>query len=163
MTPMLKVFLFTFLLFFLNLYNGQQIPNISINDLNGNRLNISKIDSKEPVVLSFWATWCLPCLEELNTINEKYEDWKKETGFTMYAISTDDARTSPKVKTVVKSKGWEYNILLDPNQTLKRALSINSIPHTVLIYKGKIVYSHVGYSPGDEDELISKIKECYKN
>jgi len=101
-------------------------------------------------------------LEELNAISEKYDDWKKEANFSMYAISTDDARTSSKVKTIVKSKGWAYEILFDPNQNLKRALNINTIPHTVLIHKGKIVYSHVGYSPGDEDELIAKIKECYR-
>ncbi|ALR30102.1 hypothetical protein ATE47_06005 [Chryseobacterium sp. IHB B 17019] len=102
-------------------------------------------------------------MEELNTINEKIEDWQKEAKFKMYAVSTDDARTTSKVKTVVKSKGWSYNILLDPNQTLKRSLNINSIPHTILVHKGKVVYSHIGYSAGDEDELIAKIKECNNN
>jgi peroxiredoxin len=146
-------------LFFLSLYFAQEVPNVSISTLNGEKLTISKIDSSKPVIMSFWATWCLPCMEELTTINDKYEDWQKESKFTMYAVSTDDARTSSKVKTVAKSKGWPYTILLDPNQTLKRALNINSIPHIILIHKGKIVYSHVGYSPGDEDELFKKIKE----
>lgn len=162
MKLMSKIYLFSFLVFLLSFCQAQQMPNVSINDLSGKKLNISKIDSTEPVVLSFWATWCLPCLEELNAINDKFEIWKKEVKLTMYAVSTDDTRTTSKVKAIVKSKGWTYEILLDPNQTLKRALNINTIPHTVLIHKGKIVYSHVGYSPGDEDELIAKIKECYK-
>ncbi|WP_180277244.1 TlpA family protein disulfide reductase [Chryseobacterium sp. 52] len=144
----------------MSLCYSQKIPNVSVSNLNGERIDVSKIDSSEPVIMSFWATWCLPCMEELNTINERYEDWQKDNKFTMYAVSTDDARTTSKVKTVVKSKGWPYNILLDPNQTLKRAFNINSIPYVILLHKGKIVYSHIGYSAGDEDELINKIKEC---
>lgn len=160
---MLKIILSFGLFLMYSLFYTQQIPNVVISNLNNEKVNISKIDSSQPVVLTFWATWCLPCMEELNTINEKYEDWQKEAGFSMYAVSTDDARTASKVKTMVKSKGWPYTVLLDTNQTLKRALNVNSIPYLVLLHKGKIVYSHVGYSSGDEDELIAKIKECYKN
>lgn len=147
------------LFFCLSFFNAQDIPNVSVNTLSGDRVNFSKIDSSNPIVVAFWATWCLPCMEELTSINDKYEDWQKESKFTLFAAATDDARTVSKVKTIVKSKGWPYTVLLDSNQTLKRALNINSIPHTIIIHKGKVVYSHVGYSAGDEDELIKKIKE----
>lgn len=155
----MKMILSGSLFFCLSFFNAQDIPNVSINTLSGDRVNFSKIDSSNPIVVAFWATWCLPCMEELTSINDKYEDWQKESKFTLFAAATDDARTVSKVKTIVKSKGWPYTVLLDSNQTLKRALNINSIPHTIIIHKGKVVYSHVGYSAGDEDELIKKIKE----
>jgi len=145
--------------FCLSFFHAQELPNISVSTLSGDKINFSKIDSSQPVVVSFWATWCLPCMEELTAIHDKYEDWQKESKFTLFAAATDDARTVSKVKTLAKSKGWPYIILLDSNQSIKRALNINSIPHTIIIHKGKIVYSHIGYSPGDEDELIKKIKE----
>lgn len=143
------------------MFFSQKLPNMSINSMSGEKINISTLDSSQPIVLSFWATWCLPCMEELTTIEEKYENWQNEFKFRMFAVSTDDPRTSSRVKTVVKSKGWPYEVLMDTNNALKRGLNVNSIPHTLLIHKGKIVYSHVGYSAGDEDELFSKIKECY--
>jgi len=155
----MKMILSGSLFFCLSFFNAQDIPNVSVNTLSGDRVNFSKIDSSNPIVVAFWATWCLPCMEELTSINDKYEDWQKESKFTLFAAATDDARTVSKVKTIVKSKGWPYTVLLDSNQTLKRALNINSIPHTIIIHKGKVVYSHVGYSAGDEDELIKKIKE----
>jgi peroxiredoxin len=102
-------------------------------------------------------------MEELTAIHEKIESWQKDSSFILYAVSTDDSRTSQKVKTMVKSKGWDYNILMDTNQTLKRALNISTIPYTMIIHNGEIVYKHVGYSPGDEDELWAKIKELNKN
>lgn len=156
---MMKMIFSGLFIFCLSFLYAQDIPNISLNTISGDRIDFSNIDSSNPVIVSFWATWCLPCMEELTAINDKYEDWKKESKFTLLAAATDDARTVSKVKTLVKSKGWPYTVLLDSNQTLKRALNINSIPHTILIYKGKVVYSHIGYSPGDEDELIKKIKE----
>jgi thioredoxin-related protein len=61
----------------------------------------------------------------------------------------------------VNTRGWEYEILLDPNADLKRALNVGDIPHTFLINgKGEIVYQHAGYAPGDENELYEKLLGC---
>lgn len=157
--------LFYSLLFFtcVNFFYSQEIPNISLQTLDGEKLNISQIDTSSPVILVFWATWCLPCMEELTNINEKYDEWQKEEKFTIYAVSTDDSRTSSKVKSIVKSRGWPYHILLDQNQSLKRSLNINSIPYLIVLHHDKVVYSHIGYALGDEDDLFTKIKACYKN
>ena len=44
-------------------------------------------------ILSFWATWCVPCINELDALNEVYDELSKELKFKVYAISTDDSRT----------------------------------------------------------------------
>ena len=138
---------------------SQSLTNVKAKNIMGEIIDVDQLDDEKPVVLSFWATWCLPCLEELGTINEKLEGWKAEKDFTFVAFSIDDPRTVNKVKTMVNGKNWEFDqILLDPSQAVKRQLNVNNVPTTLVYFKGKLVYSHVGFAPGDEDELFEKIK-----
>ena len=87
------LFLFYFSLFNFVIYS--QLPNINLKDVNGNNKNLSKLSNNgNPIIISFWATWCKPCKAELNTIAEEYDDWVDETGVKLIAISIDDARSS---------------------------------------------------------------------
>ena len=151
------IILATLLLFSLSF--SQSLTNVKAKNIMGETIDVDQLDDEKPVVLSFWATWCLPCLEELRSVNDKLQDWKIEKDFTFVALSIDDPRTVNKVKTMVNGKGWEFDqVLLDPSQTIKRQLNVNNVPTTLVYFKGKLVYSHVGFAPGDEDELFEKIK-----
>ena len=141
-----------------------ELPNVTLKDLNGKSVNIAKLSNKgNPIVITFWATWCGPCIKEHNALNDVYEDWKAETGVKIYAVSIDDSRSTAKVKPTVEGKGWDFEILLDVNGDLKRAMNVSNPPHTFLIDgKGKIVYQHTGYLEGDEDHLYEEIKKVAK-
>ena len=156
------LFLITFSLFTLLSYS--QLPNINLKDVNGNTKNLSKFSNNgNPIIISFWATWCKPCKAELNTIAEEYDDWVDETGVKLIAISIDDSRSSTRVEPYINAQGWEYMILLDPNGDYKRAMNVNNVPHTFLVNgNGKIVWDHNNYSPGDEDELYEKLVKISK-
>ena len=134
-----------------------KIPAIKIKDLKGNTVDASSFDNDgKPIIISFWATWCKPCIRELNAINDQYD----ETGVKLIAISIDDTRLSSKVRPFVSSQGWEYDVYLDENSELKRALGVNNIPHTFLLNgKGEIVWQHNGYFPGDEDHLYELVEK----
>ena len=54
--------------------------------------------SENIVVLSFWATWCVPCINELDAISEVYEEWVDETQVKLIAIATDDTRTKKRIR-----------------------------------------------------------------
>jgi len=139
---------------------GKNIPIVTLKDLEGNNFNTEELQNDgQPMIISFWATWCKPCVLELNTIYDEYEDWQAETGVKLVAISIDDARNSNKVAPFVNGKGWEYEVYLDENQDFKRALGVNNVPHTFLVNgEGQIVWDHNSYSPGDEEELYEKVK-----
>lgn len=141
----------------------EKVPNVYLETLNGDRVNIQTLTNTDQVtVLSFWATWCMPCLRELGAIHEVYKTWQEETGVQLIAISTDDSRTKNRVKPLINGKGWDYTILLDTNQDLKRRFHIGNIPHTIVIKNNEVVYRHSGYVPGAEDELYEIIKK-YSN
>jgi cytochrome c biogenesis protein CcmG, thiol:disulfide interchange protein DsbE len=140
------------------------IPAVDLKDVSGKTINTGSINNHgNPIIISFWATWCSPCKKELNTIHDDYEDWVEETGVKLIAVSIDDERTRSRVAPYVDSKGWEYDVLLDPNGEFKRAMGVNNVPHTFVIDgTGKIVYSHNNYAPGDEDKLYKAILDLAK-
>ena len=137
----------------------RSLPNIEVKTLKGNSFNIQDLDNQgNPMVISFWATWCKPCKKELNAIAEVYDDWQDETGVKLIAISIDDTRSMSKVAPYVNSSDWEYDVYLDSNSDLKRAMGVSTVPHTFLINgEGKIVWNHKGYIDGDEEELYEQI------
>ncbi|HPI20088.1 MAG TPA: TlpA disulfide reductase family protein [Candidatus Kapabacteria bacterium] len=137
------------------------IPSASIKNLKNETIDTKTFNNEgKPFVINFWATWCKPCIMELNAISEVYEEWQKETGIKIFAISVDDSRSSKKVAPFVKSRNWKYDSYLDENSDFKRAMNVNNPPHTFLYNgKGELVWQHNGYAPGDEEELYKQIKK----
>ena len=109
-------------------------------------------------IISFWATWCIPCINELDAIVDIYDELEKDN-IEVIAISTDDARTKKRVRPMINGKDWNFKILLDENHDLKRALNIVGIPHTIITKDTKIIYRRIGYSPGEEVDLFEFIRE----
>jgi len=138
-------------------------PNFKAENLDGDIVELNAEVGDGPILLSFWATWCKPCIEELNEYKKIYEEYK-DKGFKMYAISTDDERTVAKVKPFVKSKNYKFTVLLDTNSDVGRLYYAQSVPYSVIIdKKGYIIYSHLGYMRGDEvkvkDIISSEIEK----
>ena len=138
-----------------------QLPAVTLKTLDGQEVRTDTLSNNgKPIIIDFFATWCKPCNRELKAIHEVYEDWQEETGVKLIAVSIDEAQNVHKVKPMVDSFGWEYDVLLDPNSDFKRALGIQMIPYTLIIDgTGNIVYKHNGYTDGAEEELIDKVRE----
>ena len=138
-----------------------QVPSVTLKDINGKTVRTDTLSNNgKPFIIDFFATWCKPCNRELTAISEVYEDWQEEPGVKLIAVSIDQAQNINKVKPLVDSHGWTYDVLLDPNSELKRALGIQTIPYTIIVDgNGKIVYRHNGYVEGAEEELIEKVRE----
>ncbi|GGD87660.1 TlpA family protein disulfide reductase [Planktosalinus lacus] len=148
---------------FLQSFSQTELPDMTLKNIDGTDVNIQNISQDDQVVIiSLWATWCVPCKNELDAISVVYDDWKSETNVVLYAISVDDARTVRRVRPMINGKSWDYEFLLDTNNDLKRALGAATVPLTLVVKNNKILYRHSGYTPGAEDELYEKVVEFSK-
>ncbi|PTL99859.1 MAG: hypothetical protein DA440_05840 [Bacteroidetes bacterium] len=100
-------------------------------------------------------------MKELTAFADYAIDLEEEYGAKVLAVSIDDTRNSSRVAPMVQGQGWDYTVLLDENQDLKRNLGIVNVPFTIVLNSdGEVVWKHSGYSPGDEEnlaEIVAKV------
>ena len=140
-----------------------QVPSVKVENSKGEAFDTkSLLETGKPMIISFWSTSCKPCIRELDAIYDALPDWKEEVDFNVVAVSTDDSRLLAKARSFAEGRGWgeDYILLFDKNQDFMRAMNVSQVPHVfVLDSKGKIVYSHTSYLPGNEVELFKAIKK----
>ena len=157
----MKKFMFLMLALFVGVSaSAQTLPDVKVENQEGKVISIREVVDGTPMIISFWSTTCKPCIMELNAINDNLLDWLEEVDMKVVAVSVDDARTVSRARAMTKGQGWDdYVCVYDKNQDFKRAMNVSLTPHTFIVDgKGKIVYSHSGYTPGSEQELFEKIK-----
>ena len=141
------------------------LPDTQVKDVNtGKKSAFNKsVEPGKVTMISFWATWCVPCKKEIKNVRAKLADWHKEADFNYMTVSIDESRSEGLVRSYAVSQGWDFPYLIDPNGDLKRSLNFQNVPYTLIIGKdGKVAYSHSGYEEGGEAELFAKIKELSK-
>ena len=144
-----------------------QVPSVKVENSKGESFDTkSLLEVGKPMIVSFWSTSCKPCIRELDAIYDALPDWKEVADFQVVAVSTDDSRLLAKAKSFAEGRGWgeDYLLLFDKNHDFMRAMNVSVVPHVFVVDgKGKIVYSHTSYVPGNELELFQAIKKCSKN
>jgi cytochrome c biogenesis protein CcmG, thiol:disulfide interchange protein DsbE len=139
--------------------SGKIAPDFRLQDVDKNNVELSKLTGKGPVIISFWATWCKPCVEEMAEYTHIYNEYK-DKGLKILAVAVDDEKSVAKVKPYVKSKNYPFTILLDTNSEVARRYYVRSVPMTFLLDdEGRIVYQSLGFKKGDEIKLKNKIEE----
>lgn len=158
---LIKSLVLLFALAFSVTASAQTLPDVEIKTMEGETVNIQDYVTEGKItVISFWATWCSPCIRELKAISELYPDWVEQYDIQFLAITLDTQQRLARAGSIAETNGWEYTILSDPNQDLQRALGFQNPPQTYIVDgEGKIVYDHNGYSPGDELDLEDKLAE----
>ncbi len=141
-----------------------KFPSVDLKTMDGKTFNTSGIvNDGKPILISFWATWCKPCIKELIAYDENYVDWREETGVKIIIISIDDSKSVDRVAPFVNGRGWEFESYLDENSNFKRAMNVINVPHSFLFDgEGKLVWQHTSYAEGDEDELYELLLKISK-
>ncbi len=140
-----------------------QVPSVKVENAKGEAFDTKTlVDEGTPMIVSFWSTTCKPCIRELDAVYDLLPDWLEEADFRVVAVSTDDSRQLAKAKSFAEGRGWgeDFVLLFDKNQDFMRAMNVSVVPHVfVLDGKGKVVYSHTSYVPGNETELLEAVKK----
>ena len=137
---------------------AQQAVDFTLKDLAGRPLTLSQVYSNGPVLLNFWATWCVPCAKELPHL-QRLQDRYRRDGLQVLTVSVDGPERLAKVSSFISRYGYTFPVLLDPESEVVALYNPRVVlPYSVLIDRsGRVRYAHEGYSPGDENALEQKI------
>lgn len=122
-------------------------------DANGNRLNFEKVKG-EVVLVNFWATWCPPCVAEMPSLQNLYNDYGDKVAFMLVAQDKTE-----KVAAFIEKKGYDlpvyYSMTEPPN-----VLTSKSIPTTYVINKeGKIIVAETGAADWNSEKIRNLLDE----
>ena len=134
-------------------------PDWTLPTPDGGSVNLHEQLAKGPVVVSFWATWCIPCLKEMPHLNELAGEFGDQVSFV--AISVDNSKSMAKVGPLVRAKGWDSLIVAqDAGGDVQQILQVLSPPY-IVVYDaaGREAYRHEGYRKGDEKHVKHVIEE----
>ena len=113
------------------------------------------------VVLTFWATWCAPCRQELPILENLQAKVGRDT-LIVYAVPyAEPPQTYAALIKIFRS--WHVTLLDDPNGSIAQKYAIKGIPHLFLIGRdGKIAAEHTGYGDGSVEELVDDVNAALR-
>ncbi len=122
---------------------GQPAPDFTLPDLAGKRVRLQDLRGRKAVVINFWATWCVPCREEMPTL-ERLARARRDS-LEVLGVSVDVV-DKEKVRAFVKELGLTFPILLDPDGVAGKPYRIRALPTSYVIDRlGIVRYREVGY------------------
>ncbi len=122
--------------------NGDRAPEFRLPALNGQYVNLSDLRGKV-VMVHFWATWCPPCVEEIPTLAQLYQNFRGKD-FVMLAISVDEGGAQAVTSFLERNK-LSIPVLLDPDQTTAHHYGTYKFPETYIIDRtGVVRYKVIG-------------------
>ena len=121
-------------------------------DLEENNLNLSEFNNGK-VVISYWATWCAPCIKEMPSI-KRAEEILKDYGYTFFLVSDE---TISKISNFKNEMNFDLNFLKS-NKSFE-SLGVYAMPTSYIFNEnGEIIETIVGVVEWDSEEIINKLK-----
>tara|TARA_B100000029_G_scaffold294312_1_gene287675 strand:+ start:51504 stop:52064 length:561 start_codon:yes stop_codon:yes gene_type:complete len=136
------------------LERGLAVPDFSFPDLDGNIIQLSNFKGKV-ILLNIWASWCIPCLDEMPSLENLYQSLKSlNKKFEIVAVSID-ALGADVVRKFVKKYKISFPVALDPRHKIKKLYSVKGVPETFVIdAKGMLIQKIVGPRKWDDKKTI---------
>lgn len=129
----------------------------------GGNVEMTKLNS--PVVIyNFWASWCIPCLEEMPSMINLKKKFSPDQ-VQIIAINTDEDDQTANIHKIIKQIGLknEFVIVPDKNSELVNQFKISAIPVSIIFHRGKVVHFSNGPMDFNSEEIVGKMKEWVAN
>ena len=132
-----------------------QIPKLSYKLLNGKKLTPKQYEGKG-LLITFWATWCPPCVAEIPHLNDLYKKYKDQ-GIIILGLSIDNKKST--VQRFMKKTKIHYPVAMSTKKAMQGLGPINAVPTTIVVNeKGDILYKTMGYESKEKlEEIIAEI------
>lgn len=138
----------------------RDLPKVKIKTMKGKNILTDKIIEEKLTFVSFWATWCVPCLKKMKKLEILHHKYS-ENNFQVLGINVDDSKTARKITSILKSKNITFPVYLDMEQKFLSKFNSEALPFSILVSQdNKILWEHTGYIPGDEKEIESIILDA---
>ncbi|MGO1626656.1 MAG: TlpA family protein disulfide reductase [Halomonadaceae bacterium] len=128
---------------------GQPGPDMSITTLDGDTIELGKLYGKKPVYIKFWATWCVPCRQQM----PGFQKFQEEHGddIQVIAVNTGYADTAEAARAYREEMGLTMPITVDDG-ALAKALNLRVTPQHVLIDR----QGHIAYIGHRDDKALDE-------
>ncbi len=138
------------------------LPNVDVYTLEGRSISAEIINNDgKPLLVVFWKTNDKDCLEQISMFNEIYNDSLKTKGVKFVAICVNCTGNLYHIKPFVYGHDFNFEVYVDKNGDLKRAMAVPELPFTILFDQNMKVFSqHIGYCRGDENLICSIVDKC---
>lgn len=140
---------------------GQQAPDFTLKDFDGENVQLSDFYGKKAVVLDFWAAWCPFCIEEMSLLQNVHEEYGDEV--VMIGVHrTDSGESIETGKKFADEQGVKYLLVQGTNEVYRASTKgINAMPTAVFIDKNGVV-SDIKLGPKTESEIAEKVEQLLK-
>ena len=131
-------------------------PSFQGETVSGERVSLnSLLKEKRALLLCFWASWCVPCIEEMRQVSEKIKA-QPDLALDIVAVNVDTSETSTDVKPIIRQYHFPFPVILDPkHEIFSRYQQEKSLPFSALISShGNIEHTFTGY----HEEMFAEVK-----
>jgi peroxiredoxin len=139
---------------------GFTAPDFTLNLLDGGSVTLSDLRG-QPVVVNFWATWCLPCREEMPAIENIYQSYR-DLGLTVIGLNLTSQDSEKEVAAFVEELNLTFPIALDRDGSVSDRYRLMGLPTTFFINKDGVIVSVVVGGPMSQTLIRSKVEILFE-
>lgn len=139
---------------------GFRAPDFTLQTLDGVAIRLSDLAGR-PVLINYWATWCVPCQKELPLLQTLYQEYQGK-GLVIITINAIEQDSVEKVQAMVAEKGMTYPVLLDKGDQFAKAYQAIFFPTTFFVDASGVI-QHITLGDSSEADLRARIESLLAN